>query len=128
MMTGSSNTLTAHCQNKQRYCLYLNIQNTQGVLTVSRPEPEVIAEVDTDTLLWQITQTAKLYIIVYKDKPVGVRTSKNSMRGKEYKYKKMSYQHLGNAKLSARRLNSTFNSQDFAVLDVIDNEIIKDLK
>ena len=95
---------------------------------MARPEPKVIAEVEGTTLTWQITMSDKLYIITYKDKPVGVRTTKNTLRGIEHKYKKMSYQHLGNAKLTARRFNATFNCQDFAILDVFANEIIKDLK
>jgi hypothetical protein len=95
---------------------------------LARPHPKVIAEVDNDILLWQITQTDKLYIITYKDQPVGVRTTGLNLRGKQHKYKKMSYQHLGNAKLSARRFNKVFNCQDFAILDVYANITIRDLK
>ncbi len=95
---------------------------------MSRPEPEVIQRVDTDILVWEITDSDKLYIITYNDKPVGVRTTKNGLRGLEHKYKKMSYQHLGNAKLTARRFNATFNTTAFAVLDVFANITIRDLK
>ena len=95
---------------------------------MARPDPKVIAKVDTDILLWEITDSDKLYIITYNDKPVGVRTTKNGLLRLEHKYKKMSYQHLGNAKLTARRFNATFNTTAFAVLDVFANVIHKDLK
>ena len=95
---------------------------------MARPKPEVIQRVDVDILCWEITDTDKLYIITYNDKPVGVRTTKNGLRGLEHKYKKMSYQHLGNAKLTARRFNATFNTTAFAVLDVFANITIRDLK
>ena len=95
---------------------------------MARPDPKVIQRVDTDILVWEITDSDKLYIITYNDKPVGVRTTKNGLRGLEHKYKKMSYQHLGNAKLTARRFNATFNTTEFAVLDVYANITIRDLK
>lgn len=95
---------------------------------MARPEPLVIQSVESKDLTWEITQAEKLYIITYQGKPIGVRTLKFGLGKISKKYKKMSYQHLGNAKLTARRFNETFNCQDFAVLDVIDNITITDLK
>ena len=95
---------------------------------MARPEPNIIQTAEKNNLTWEITDAGKLYVITYKDKPIGVRTESFTLRGKQKKYKKMSYQHLGNAKLTARRFNETFNCEDFAVLDVFENQTIRDLK
>lgn len=95
---------------------------------MSRPEPTIIQSVELGNLTWEITDAEKLYVITYKDRPVGVRTQTYTLGRLQKKYKKMSYQHLGNAKLTARRFNQTFNCQDFAVLDVFENIKITDLK
>ena len=98
------------------------------VLKLARPDPKILQVVEQDKLTWQITTAEKLYVITYKDLPIGVRTIAFGLGKISKKYKKMSYQHLGNAKLTARRFNTTFNCQDFAVLDVFANITIKDLK
>jgi len=98
------------------------------VLKLARPDPKILESVEQGQLTWQITRAEKLYVITYKDSPIGVRTINYGLGRVSKKYKKMSYQHLGNAKLTARRFNTTFNCQDFAVLDVFENITIKDLK
>lgn len=95
---------------------------------MARPEPQLLEVVEQGKLTWQITTAEKLYVITYKSGPIGVRTLAYALGKINKKYKKLSYQHLGNAKLTARRLNQVFDTEDFAVLDVFENITIKDLK
>ncbi len=128
MMTGSSNTSVAYYPKKQHCYFAYSTLSIQGVLKLARPDPQILEVVEEGKLTWQITSAEKLYVITYKDRPIGVRTIAFGLGRISKKYKKMSYQHLGNAKLTARRFNATFNCQDFAVLDVFANITIKDLK
>ena len=87
---------------------------------MSRPEPEIIDSVeDEDGTQWQILAAQATYMVTYKGEPVSVR-NQNLQLGKIYrKYRKMSYPNYASAVLQARRLNKRFNTDLFAVRELI---------
>jgi hypothetical protein len=83
---------------------------------MARPQPTIImsAELD-DGSTWDILLATTSYIITYKEQACGVRQHNNLMSNPGFRYLKLSYNNLGNAKAQARRLNEKFNCLDFDV-------------
>jgi len=87
---------------------------------MARPKPSIIrtAELDDGTT-WDILQKTTSYIITYQGLPCGVRQHYNIMSQPGFKYQKLSYTNIGNARAQARRLNAKFNTRDFDVLQTM---------
>ena len=88
-------------------------------LPMSRPQPTIImsAELD-DGSTWDILQATTTYIITYKGQACGIRQHNDLSTNPGFRYQKLSYNNLGNARAQARRLNQKFNCVDFDVKTV----------
>ena len=82
---------------------------------MSRPKPRVLLEhLDPNTnQLDQILEADAIWAVVYKDEPFNLKSSSKQIGNK---YKKVSFSNPGHAHNLAKKLNTTFNCSDFAVL------------
>jgi len=62
--------------------------------------------------LWEVTECATNYVILYKEKLCGIRVS--GMFRPAFKYKKLSYPTEGSARRQVKLLNEKFNTLDFS--------------
>jgi hypothetical protein len=84
---------------------------------MARPSAPILTTIELDDgSTWDVLQADSFYVISYKNKPCGVRQHKTMALG--FKYMKLSYTNLGNARAQALRLNKKFNTTDFDVLQV----------
>lgn len=94
---------------------------------MSRPKPTIIAEVVNKKTYKsdQILEAEAIWAVFYKGKPFNLK-SQNSISGYPgSKYKKVSFSNPGHALNLARKLNSEFNTNDFAVFKLTTGEEIK---
>lgn len=95
---------------------------------MSRPKPKVLLEYTnkknykTD----QILEADAIWAVYYKDHPINIKTI--SIIGHELgpKYKKISFSNSGHAFNLAKKLNKTFNCNDFSVYKLVHGEKITD--
>lgn len=94
---------------------------------MSRPKPNIVAEViDKKTFKSdQILEAEAIWAVFYQGKPFNLK-SQNSLTGYPCsKYKKVSFSNPGHARNLAKKLNSMFNTTDFAVYKLTTGEEIK---
>ena len=94
---------------------------------MSRPKPTVILEsVNKKTYKSdQILEAEAIWAVFYQGKPFNLK-SQNSLTGYPgSKYKKVSFSNPGHAHNLAKKLNSLFNTTDFAVYKLTTGEQIK---
>ena len=86
---------------------------------MARPEPTVLLEQQlmNDTT-WQVLAAEAYYVITYKGQPINLRVILYTINGPAFKYKKLTYANLGNARAQARMLNHRFKCLDFDVVEV----------
>jgi len=86
---------------------------------MARPGPTILhtAEVDDGTI-WDILQAPGNYIITYQGQVCGVRHHVHTLTSHGFRYQKLSYNNLGNARAQVRRLNTKFNCLDFDVKEI----------
>jgi hypothetical protein len=83
---------------------------------MARPGPTILHTTELDDgSIWDILLATTSYIITYKAQACGVRQHNNLMSNPGFRYQKLSYNNLGNARAQARRLNAKFNTLDFDV-------------
>lgn len=84
-----------------------------------RPKPDIIMSQTTDTgTLWEIIEADRAYVLTYQGRPVGIRITEYGISGQQRKYRKTSYNNLGNCLLAVRRLNERFNTTDFGYITI----------
>lgn len=82
---------------------------------MARPEPIILDRAEDEKgVVWEITQAETTYIILYKKRPIGIRSITPILGGIAKKYYKMTYLHEGSARAAVRRLNKRFNCDDFS--------------
>ncbi len=94
---------------------------------MSRPKPTVVLEkINKKTFKSdQILEAEAIWAVFYQGKPFNLK-SQNSLGGYPgSKYKKVSFSNPGHAHNLAKKLNTLFNSQDFAVYKLTTGEEIK---
>jgi hypothetical protein len=94
---------------------------------MSRPKPTVILEsVNKKTYKSdQILEAEAIWAVFYQGKPFNLK-SQNSLSGYSgSKYKKVSFSNPGHARNLAKKLNSLFNTYDFAVYKLTTGEEVK---
>ncbi len=94
---------------------------------MSRPKPTVVLEkINKKTFKSdQILEAEAIWAVFYQGKPFNLK-SQNSLGGyPRSKYKKVSFSNPGHAHNLAKKLNTLFNSQDFAVYKLTTGEEIK---
>lgn len=91
---------------------------------MSRPKPKVILEkINKKTFKSdQILEAEAIWAVFYQGKPFNLK-SQNSLGGYPgSKYKKVSFSNPGHAHNLAKKLNSLFGSEDFAVYKLTTGE------
>ncbi len=94
---------------------------------MSRPKPTVVLEkINKKTFKSdQILEAEAIWAVFYQGKPFNLK-SQNSLGGYPgSKYKKVSFSNPGHAHNLAKKLNTLFNSEDFAVYKLTTGEEIK---
>ncbi len=94
---------------------------------MSRPKPTVVLEkINKKTFKSdQILEADAIWAVFYQGKPFNLK-SQNSLGGYPgSKYKKVSFSNPGHAHNLAKKLNTLFNSQDFAVYKLTTGEEIR---
>ncbi len=94
---------------------------------MSRPKPTVVLEkINKKTFKSdQILEAEAIWAVFYQGKPFNLK-SQNSLGGYPgSKYKKVSFSNPGHAHNLAKKLNTLFSSQDFAVYKLTTGEEIK---
>jgi len=94
---------------------------------MSRPKPTVVLEkINKKTFKSdQILEADAIWAVFYQGKPFNLK-SQNSLGGYPgSKYKKVSFSNPGHAHNLAKKLNTLFNSEDFAVYKLTTGEEIK---
>jgi len=86
---------------------------------MARPKPEIIKSIEVgDGSVWDITVADAQYVITYQGRPCGVRQHIHTVINQGFKYQKLSYTGLGQARAQVRRLNHRFRCEDFDVMEV----------
>jgi hypothetical protein len=94
---------------------------------MSRPKPTVVLEkINKKTFKSdQILEAEAIWAVFYQGKPFNLK-SQNSLGGYPgSKYKKVSFSNPGHAHNLAKKLNTLFNSTDFAVYKLTTGEELK---
>ncbi len=94
---------------------------------MSRPKPTVVLEkINKKTFKSdQILEAEAIWAVFYQGKPFNLK-SQNSLGGYPgSKYKKVSFSNPGHAHNLAKKLNTLFNSEEFAVYKLTTGEEIK---
>ena len=94
---------------------------------MSRPKPTVVLEkINKKTYKSdQILEAEAIWAVFFQGKPFNLK-SQNSLGGYPgSKYKKVSFSNPGHAHNLAKKLNTLFNSADFAVYKLTTGEEIK---
>jgi hypothetical protein len=94
---------------------------------MSRPKPIVVLEkINKKTFKSdQILEAEAIWAVFYQGKPFNLK-SQNSLGGYPgSKYKKVSFSNPGHAHNLAKKLNTLFSSQDFAVYKLTTGEELK---
>jgi hypothetical protein len=91
---------------------------------MARPGPKIIETcADENNVIWDITSSPAVYMIVYKNKPVGIRSHHHQMAGPQFKYNKMLYNTQATAQHQVDRLNQRFNTEDFSYIAIGENNV-----
>jgi len=81
---------------------------------MARNGPTIILEQEQDTITLQITEASVMYQLTYKNKPFGIRRLVPGLGTLKKVYGKTTYDNEGSARATTRKLNKTFNTQDFS--------------
>lgn len=94
---------------------------------MSRPKPKVILEsVNKKTYKSdQVLEADAIWAVFYQGKPFNLKSQNSLSSYSGSKYKKVSFSNPGHAHNLAKKLNSLFNSKDFAVYKLTTGEEIK---
>ena len=95
---------------------------------MSRPKPTVILEtVDKKTYKSdQILQAEAIWAVFYQGSPFNLKSSNILTNYPGPKYKKVSFSNPGHAHNLAKKLNETFNCDDFAVFKLTSGEQVEE--
>lgn len=94
---------------------------------MSRPKPKVILEsINKKTYKSdQVLEADAIWAVFYQGKPFNLKSQNSLSSYSGSKYKKVSFSNPGHAHNLAKKLNSLFNSKDFAVYKLTTGEEIK---
>lgn len=95
---------------------------------MSRPKPTVLLEyIDKKTYKSeQVLAADAIWAVFYKGKPFNLKSSNMLTNYPGPKYKKTSFSNPGHALNLSKKLNSTWNTQDFTVVKLIDGDEISE--
>ena len=94
---------------------------------MSRPKPKILLE-NTDATTYkseQVLDAEGIYAVFYQGKPINLRSLNKLVDYPGPKYRKVSFSNPGHAHNLAKKLNSLFNCNDFAVYKLTTGEEIR---
>lgn len=91
---------------------------------MSRPKPTVLLEFTNSKTYKcdQILEADAIWAVFYKDKPFNLKNSNALTNYPGPKYKKTSFSNPGHAHNLAKKLNTMFKCEDFAVYKLVSGE------
>ena len=94
---------------------------------MSRPKPSVLLEyVNKKTYkAEQILEAEAIWAVFYKNAPFNLKSFNSLTSYPGPKYKKVSFSNPGHAHNLAKKLNQTFNTDDFQVVMLTQGTVIK---
>ncbi len=94
---------------------------------MSRPKPNVLLEhVDKKSYKSeQILEAEAIWAVFYNGSPFNLKTSNILTSYPGPKYKKVSFSNPGHAINLAKKLNETFDCNDFTVVKLLSGEVVK---
>lgn len=94
---------------------------------MSRPKPKILLEnIDKKTYKSeQILEADAIWAVFYKGQPFNLKSANSLTSYPGPKYKKVSFSNPGHAINLAKKLNKTFNCNDFQVIVLSAGEILK---
>jgi hypothetical protein len=94
---------------------------------MSRPKPKILLEsVNKKTYkAEQILESEAIWAVFYKNEPFNLKSFNSLTSYPGPKYKKVSFSNPGHAHNLAKKLNQTFNTDDFQVVRLTQGTIVK---
>jgi len=94
---------------------------------MSRPKPKILLEsINKKTYkAEQILEAEAIWAVFYKNEPFNLKSFNSLTSYPGPKYKKVSFSNPGHAHNLAKKLNQTFNTEDFQVVMLTQGTIIK---
>lgn len=109
---------------KQRYANEIYQLLLRGSILMSRPKPQILLQ-HTNKQTYkcdQILESDAIWAVFYKGKPFNLKNSNSLTNYPGPKYKKTSFSNPGHAHNLAKKLNTLFNCNDFAVYKLVSGE------
>jgi len=94
---------------------------------MSRPKPKVLLEYvnKKNYKAEQILESEAIWAVFYKNEPFNLKSFNSLTSYPGPKYKKVSFSNPGHAHNLAKKLNTTFNTEDFQVVKLTSGTIVK---
>jgi hypothetical protein len=87
---------------------------------MARPQPDIIISTQlSDTIEVDILEAERLWVILYQNKPFGIRKRYWTANGEFNKYIRTTFPHKKSAENLAERLNEYFITNEFVVEQLI---------
>ena len=98
-----------------------------GYAYMSRPKPQVLLEHvnKKNYKAEQILEADAIWAVFYKGSPFNLKSFNSLTSYPGPKYKKVSFSNPGHAHNLAKKLNATFNTEDFQVVKLTSGTIVK---
>jgi hypothetical protein len=93
---------------------------------VSRPKPEVLAEItNRDTYKTeQVLASDGIWAVYYQGRPINLKTQNLLVQYPGPKYKKVSFSNAGHAINLAKKLNKQFKTDEFSVVVLRKGDVV----
>lgn len=94
---------------------------------MSRPKPKILLEyINKKTYKAdQVLEAEAIWAVFYKGAPFNLKSFNSITSYPGPKYKKVSFSNPGHARNLAKKLNQTFNTEDFQVVKLTTGTIVK---
>lgn len=95
---------------------------------MSRPKPTILLEHvnKSDYKSEQVLAADAIWAVFYKNKPFNLKSSNLLNNYPGPKYKKVSFSNPGHAFNLAKKLNTTFNTEEFTVVQLTQGETVSE--
>lgn len=94
---------------------------------MSRPKPKVLLEYTNKKTYKaeQVLEAEAIWAVFYKGAPFNLKSFNSITSYPGPKYKKVSFSNPGHARNLAKKLNQTFNTEDFQVIKLTSGTVVK---
>jgi hypothetical protein len=94
---------------------------------MSRPKPKVLLEYTNKKTYKaeQVLEAEAIWAVFYKGAPFNLKSFNSITSYPGPKYKKVSFSNPGHARNLAKKLNQTFNTDDFQVIKLTSGTVVK---